>query len=81
MLRNWSGVGWDDNVPCIFTHVGCYATGLGWAGDGNVPCTCTQVGCYATGVTVQKLPGVTVRIHPRPQHGRNLVYLVGYAEK
>ena len=78
------GWGWEamlTNVPCTFTHVGCYATGLGWAGDGNVPCTCTQVGCYATGVTVQKLPGVNVRIHPRPQYGRNLGYLVGYAEK
>ena len=30
MLRNWSGVGGDDNIPC--THVGCYATGLGWVG-------------------------------------------------
>ena len=32
MLRNWSGVGGDDNVPCTCTHVGCYATGLGWGG-------------------------------------------------
>ena len=32
MLRNWSGVGGDDNVPCNRTHVGCYATGLGWGG-------------------------------------------------
>ena len=25
----WGG---DDNVPCTCTHVGCYATGLGWGG-------------------------------------------------
>ena len=30
MLRNWSGGVGDDNVPCTCTHVGCYATGLGW---------------------------------------------------
>ena len=24
--------GGDDNVPCTCTHVGCYATGLGWGG-------------------------------------------------
>ena len=32
MLRRWSGVGGDDNVPCTCTHVGCYAGGLGWGG-------------------------------------------------
>ena len=26
----WGGGGGDDNVPCTCTHVGCYATGLGW---------------------------------------------------
>ena len=50
MLRNWSGVGGGDNVPCTCTHVECYATGLGWAGDDNVSCTCTHVECYATGL-------------------------------
>ena len=26
---SWGGVGWggDVNVPCTWTHVGCYATG------------------------------------------------------
>ena len=50
MLRNWSGVGGDDNIPCTCTHFECYATGLGWGGDDNVPCTCTHVECYATGL-------------------------------
>ena len=56
-------LGWDVNVPCTCTHVGCYAIdGVGWGGmltflalahilDAtqyvNVPCTCTHVGCYA----------------------------------
>ena len=47
----WGGWGGDDNIPCTCTHVGCYATGLGWlGGDDNIPCTCTHVGCYATGL-------------------------------
>ena len=29
------GGGGDDNVPCTYTHVGCYAT-HGWAGGGDV---------------------------------------------
>ena len=30
----WGGWGGDDNIPCTCTHVGCYATGLGWVGGG-----------------------------------------------
>ena len=26
-LMGWGGVGWDVNVPCTCTHVGCYAIG------------------------------------------------------
>ena len=38
-------MGWDVNVPCTCTHVGCYAIdGVGW--DVNVPCTCTHVEWY-----------------------------------
>ena len=47
----WGGWGGgDDNVPCTWTHVECYATCLGWVGwgDDNVPCTCTHVECCAT---------------------------------
>ena len=32
MLRNWSGAGGDDNIPCTCTHVERYATGPGWGG-------------------------------------------------
>ena len=32
MLRKWSGVGGDDQVPCACTHVECHATGLGRGG-------------------------------------------------
>ena len=24
-LMGWGGLGWDVNVPCTCTHVGCYA--------------------------------------------------------
>ena len=30
----WGGLGGDDNIPCTCTHVGCYATRLGWVGGG-----------------------------------------------
>ena len=32
----WGGWGGDDNIPCTCTHVGCYATGLGWVGGGMI---------------------------------------------
>ena len=34
--------GGDDNLHCTCTHVGCYATGLGWGGDENLPCILAQ---------------------------------------
>ena len=47
------GLGWggDDDVPCTWQHVGCYAkslVGVGRGGDDDVPCTWQHVGCYAT---------------------------------